>query len=203
MKTFLYAGAVALLSTALFSSCQKELDWSQANSPQADSNLLRKLIMLDTALPAGMDTIQKTVIEYDNQGRVVQVNRSSKDQSAPPTGIFPFFDSLTYYYNGNDTLPFKAIKSYTDFLTIGKDTGFFFYSAVKVIKDSIRSSYLSVLPPPGPPVEAIKVNFFTDNGNTAQVITLFSQTLNPPVWPPPCPATTNFQKTYVNGNIAY
>ncbi len=201
----IFGGIIIIgLLVIVFSSCQKEIDWS-LNTPTegGNSTMLKKMIVLDTTLTAGLDTLRKVIIEYDNQNRVVQVNTSYKDESLPPTSSFPYYDSLVYFYNGNDTLPFKAIKSTAYFLNIEKDTSFLFYAAGKVIKDSIRSSYLSTLPPPGPPVESIKVNFFTDNGNTTNVLTYLSMTLNPPSWPPACPGTTIFQKTYVNGNITY
>jgi hypothetical protein len=203
MKTVV--GGLVLVSFVLgFSSCQKEIDWGLNTPTQGgNSTMLKKVILLDTSLPTGLDTISKAIIEYDNQNRVVQVNASYKDQNLPPTSSFPFYDSLVYFYNGNDTQPFKVIKSKASFLTIEKDTGFLFYAAGKVIRDSIRSSYLSILPPPTPPVEQIKVNIFTDNGNTTNVLTYLSMTLNPPSWPPACPGTTIFQKTYVNGNITY
>lgn len=202
MRNTLLKILIAAGITLVFTSCQKELDWSLPNSVQADSTMLSKLILLDTTLPAGLDTTEKTIIEYDSHGRAVQVNRYFKDETVPPTNSFAFFDSLAFYYNGNDTLPFKAIKSSKDAISMWKDTAFFFYAAAKVIKDSIRSSYLTLIPPPMT-AEELRVNFFTDNGNTTQVTQLFTQTLNPPVWPPPCPGTYIYQKTYVNGNITY
>lgn len=193
-------GVVLLIS---FSSCQKEIDWGFNNKTQSDSTILDKYIELDTTLPAGLDTIHKVLVDYDSRGRVIYVSSYDKDLSLPPTNIFPFYDSTTYFYNGNDTVPFKVIQTHKNLLNIWQDTCFLYYSAGKVIKDSIRSRYTSLLPPPMPDIELITVNTITDNGNTAQENTLQAYTFNPATWPPPCPATTNYQKTYLNGNITY
>lgn len=203
MRNIFSCAVIGFAALVFFSSCQKEVDWNQPNSPHTDSTKLVKYFELDTTLTSGLDTIRKILIDYDAQGRPVQVNYYIKDESLPPSTVFPYYDSTAYYYNGNDTLPFKVIRSDKSVLVIQRDTCFIFYSAGKVNKDSIRSRYINLLPPPTPDAESITVNTYTDNGNTAQENMLQAYTLNPSSWPPPCPATTVYQKTYINGNISY
>lgn len=201
MKLLLTTAGFVFL--ALLFSCQKEIDAGVQPKVLNDSTTLVKYFELDTTLPAGVDTMRLVLIDYDAQGRPAHVVYHIKDQSLPPSAVFPYYDSVTYFYNGSDTLPYKVNKSEKSFLVIERDTIYIFYSAGKVIRDSIRSRYINLLPPPTPDTESITVNTYTDNGNTAQVNMLQAYSLTPSAWPPPCPATTLYQKTYINGNISY
>lgn len=66
------------------------------------------------------------------------------------------------------------------------------------MRDSLRSKGSDMT---GFPFEFLAVNLFVDNGNTTTVTRHFTNTLNPPSWPPACPGTDIITKTYVNGNI--
>ena len=196
MRTLL-AGIAITLSIVLFSSCQKEIDWQLNNTPQSDSTILVKYIEFDTTLTAGLDTIKIETFEYDNAGRLYRRSSITKDPGVPPTTVFPYYENYTFFYTGNDAQPYKVTISHLDFLGSGKDTVHLFYTNGKVTRDSIRSKEIDFI---GFPFEHMAVNLFADNGNTTTVTRYFTSTLNPPSWPPACPGTDIYTKTYVNGN---
>ncbi len=191
--------AAVSLSTLFLSSCQREVDGIL--NPQEnllDSTMLKKYIELDTTLPAGLDTINKISFTYDSQERLTSSVSLSKDFSLPPSSSFPFFEKQFRYYNGNDTLPYKVIVELKDALLTEYDTIFLFYANGKVIRDSARSTYVTLL---GTPTENITVHIFNDAGNTTQETVYISQTLSPSSWPPACPGTNVLTKTYTGANI--
>jgi hypothetical protein len=198
MKQVFGLAIIIGLFVTSFSSCQKEIDWSLNSKTQVDSTILIKYIEFDTTLTPGLDTMTVGTFDYNNSGRLIGENIVTKDQNAPPTTTFPFFEKYTYLYNNNETLPYKVIVSHRSFLDDGYDTAYLFYMNGIVIRDSIRSRYIDAL---SNIYESIAVNLYTNNGNNTQITQYRTQTLNPPAWPPPCPGTMNYQKTYVNGNI--
>jgi hypothetical protein len=198
MKTFL-SGLVILLLLVGFSSCQKEIDWGLVERPQVDSTIIWKYIEFDTTLPSGVDTISIYTFEYDNSSRLISFKKLDKDNSAPPSMLFPYFRNTTYSYNANDTLPFKVITTYRDFLdNNGNDTTYLFYANGLVIRDSTRSIVFDIT---GFSFPSISVNHYVVNGNEIVATHYRDLTLNPSSWPPACPGTTIYQQTVLNGNI--
>src|SRR5215467_2985599 len=97
-----------ILIVLLIVSCQKDSNsdpssnngnnnnGSNNNPPGSDSTVLWKYIEIDTTLAPGSDTLDKTVFFYDNMKRLDHYY--SYDFSIPDT------TTVTYYYQGSDTL---------------------------------------------------------------------------------------------------
>jgi len=126
---------LTLFLAAFLISCQKEVN--ETLRPEiinnADSIYLNKLVVLDTTRPVGMDTVEKMFFQYDNSKRI--------------KSIFSYFvgimDSSKYefFYQGNDTLPFKYVYHNIDDHGAGffhyVDTVYFNYTDGIVTKDSV------------------------------------------------------------------
>lgn len=114
-----------------FSSCQKEINWGLNNPTQSDSSFLDRTIALDTTLPSGADTIGKDVFAYDNMKRLTKISTSYGAG---------FADSALqqFFYNGNETLPFKHVYRdvYSGLNMV--DTIYYYYSNAVVSKDSVN-----------------------------------------------------------------
>ena len=125
----------------LLNSCQKEISPEGGNiiiTPPAfgDSSYLSKIyyVYYDAS---GVDTAAVFTYTYDNLKRVIALTDSTSDPAAPN----PYIAS-TYYYNGNDTLPFKT-RTYTSETSYYDTTiTFHFYDVSgKKTKDSILKSF--------------------------------------------------------------
>jgi hypothetical protein len=199
MKVFLLGSCLFFSSLILFTSCQKEIQDPNAGRIEVDSTIIWKYIEFDTTLSSGLDTLSVLTFDYDNNGRLISLKRLDKDFSAPPTTLFPHFRNTVYSYNANDTLPFKVITTYSDFLgNNGNDTTYLFYSIGIVNRDSTRSSVVDMS---GFTFQSIAVNRYVTNGNTTVATQYRDQTLTPTIWPPVCPGTTVYNRIVSNGNI--
>lgn len=121
-----------LLSTLIFfSSCQKEIDWGPDIETANDSIYIRRLILLDTTLPTGSDTVHVIKYSYDGMKRLEQI--VWKDLYG---GVNRPDEYYTLFYTGNDTLPSRLEFS----MTGAQATKFLYYSDGFVIKDSTAGS---------------------------------------------------------------
>src|SRR5262245_49068568 len=120
-------------------SCQRQPDSSlpqptdngnNNNPPSSDSTVLWKYIELDTTLASGSDTIDKTIFFYDNMKRFDHYY--SYDFSI--TGDFDT-TTITYYYQGGDTLPYKITSRYHE-TDLDLDTDYYSYNNGIVAWDS-------------------------------------------------------------------
>ena len=197
MKTKLSA-LLVLIVVIGFAACQKEVDGTLTGRTASDSTRLDKYIELDTTMVSGLDTMSVSLFEYDNRGRLTTQTVFEKDVTLPPTLAFHYGSKTRFFYNGNDSFPSKTIDSSRNSLESVNDTTYYFYLNGGVVKDSSRTRYAD---PTGFETASIDVRDYTSNGSNTTVTQKIDYTLNPATWPPPCPATTNYVKTYVNGNI--
>ena len=179
-----------------FASCQREVDFDLPPDPNPavnDSTLLWKYIELDTTFPTGSDTLYKTVFFYDNRKRVTGYN--DYDFTIPgSTGI----GIRKYFYNGNDTIPYKTIYNYQETNYIVADTIYYFYNNGLVSSDSgihYRNSFAG-----GNNFEELflKIRSFTNTGNNTIIDEKVMDYL-PVILT--CQSTITAVKTYANGNI--
>ncbi len=113
----------------LICSCQKEVDVNPPAILTSDSSYLDKIIILDTTQPSGMDTVEKISTTYDASKRLVTYAGQSSGYST----------TQTFFYSGNDTLPFKHVVRDVFGPVISADTIFFTYSNGIVVRDSMNS----------------------------------------------------------------
>jgi hypothetical protein len=166
MKILTTATAI-LFFILVISSCQKEVDETQRPRivNNADSIYLNKLVVLDTTLPVGMDTVHKKFFQYDNLKRI--------------KSIFSYFVGIMdssrheFFYQGNDTLPFRIVDHSIEDHGAGffhyVDTIYFNYADGMVRKDSVLSWNLTT----GDIVGGPGVNEFTISGNTVKRISRY------------------------------
>lgn len=136
---------VAIISIGFYlSGCQKESSLERrgvvpvVTNLVVDSNYLDKIIYTST-IGNITDTTFTQIYEYDASKRIVSLMDSIKSTNSTYENF-----RIKYFYNGNDTLPFKKIAigttlSTTPFIN-NRDTSIFFYqystTGIK-IKDSI------------------------------------------------------------------
>ncbi|MFZ1528373.1 MAG: hypothetical protein WAT19_06470 [Ferruginibacter sp.] len=99
--------AVLVISAIMF-SCQKEMDENSLLNPPVtnllDSNYLDIIYEIDSI--AGVnDTFGRWIYEYDNQKRVASLTEYDNY-----SGMIDGKDIYRYFYNGNDSLPFKTLN---------------------------------------------------------------------------------------------
>lgn len=207
-------GLTGIIVIVVFSSCQKEVEAVLPGQPEQDSTTISKIVLLDTTLVPGQDTLFKIAFTYDNQKRKTGEDFTEIDNS---TGIrYTFF--YRYSYSGTDTLPFKASEKY-DFIT-DSTISYFTYSNRFVVKDSsvgytsgavsdIQTSYFSALT--GNKFLRELINFDPVTGSSQLLdSTVYSRTVSAgnllsgvdSTWtvfgPPNLSRVTSFQFTYDN-----
>ena len=125
------------------SACRKESNETQATpdpSGPSDSIYLDKIYSAEITGNT-LDTFQIVAFTYDNLKRVTSMVGYSK-----PVGSYPD-NSYAYFYNGNDTIPFKTIRTFG--YTFSLDTTITYHSfdaSLRKIKDSSISTRLSTNP---------------------------------------------------------
>jgi hypothetical protein len=143
MRLFIFS---SLLIALFFSSCQKELDIDPNDPPPPgstnDSIYLSAYIELDTTLPPGQDTLTVTRFFYDNDKRLTQYSWVEMIGSGPGSTSRP--GSIKYYYNGNDTLPYKITAASGDDNGAPTmfDTVFYAYTSNGMVSKDSGWSYL-------------------------------------------------------------
>lgn len=129
-------------------SCQKEVndpDIVNNNPVSADSSYLSKMYIIDADGSGIVDTFETYTYVYDNLKRVSVLLDSSEDNTLHV--LIPF-QTTQYYYNGNDTLPFKSITiSYNSGSNYDTTTNFFAYN---VSGKLAADSGLYIVNPPNP-----------------------------------------------------
>lgn len=120
----------------MFASCQQEINDPNPgqNSIGNDSIYISQYIELDTTL--GSDTTSKFIFLYDLQKRITQL----KDYNyVTGTSTYEFITVENYFYNGNDTLPYKMVVERADGANVllWRDTAFFWYDNGVIKKDSV------------------------------------------------------------------
>ncbi len=130
MKTIPTLIASVMLFSVFLISCGKDHP-AQNNpviNPVADTHYLSKEIVVYSG--TGDTTV--VTFHYDNAKRLIKI-ADTTNYSTP----FEYIGSTTYYYNGNDTFPYKSYHITTGSF-IDTTTKFFYYDASgRKIKDSI------------------------------------------------------------------
>lgn len=125
-----------IVSCVILFSCQAGIDDILPPQAQAenDSVYISKLTELDTLLPPGLDTIQNATFDYDASKRISHIFFAEYGGQGPD-----LTDDYYYFYNGNDTLPYKIAHQSGSVANgpFGFDTTFLFYTGGVLIKDSI------------------------------------------------------------------
>ena len=182
---------VASLFVALiiFSSCQREIDVSPARITNInDSIYIKQVVALDTTLPAGSDTLTRATFSYDADKRVTMLAEYNYAWG-------PQFTEVTkYFYSGSDTLPYKLVVSYSDFVNDYNDTIFLFYRGENVSKDSTISYDIT-----NNTFFVTVVKVFTPDGNNTFIQSRIYN--NPPPSPPGLQWSGMIMQSRVNGNI--
>ena len=135
MKTkYLFLIAISFFVASLI-SCQKDFTIdnitnrtdSTVNPPVGlDSNYLDKIVQYDTTSNNTIDSTTQ-IFKYDANKRLINITEKFVVNNVVDSGIF-----LKFFYNGNDSLPFKATADNDSFKL------FFFYDlSGKLIKDSL------------------------------------------------------------------
>jgi hypothetical protein len=182
-------------------SCQQPVDddFPDPNSNyDNDSTKLVRFAAVDTARPAGLDTIEVWVYDRDNKGRMNKVSYFGRDQNNA-TANWEYSEVRDFLYNGNDTLPYKMIGYYSGHGAAFRwDTVFYNYNAGVVSYDSIR--YREII---GTDEEiGMDVRRYTVTGpGTVTMIRTFSQAVVPNSLTNSCTETHSYVITRANGNI--
>ncbi|GAB4092696.1 hypothetical protein [Flaviaesturariibacter terrae] len=134
----------AILILAMITGCQKETTLQQAasrTSTAGDSTLLKQFVILQNGMPHGYgdlgDTLFLERFSYDSQRRIVQYDRYDSLYTGP-------WVHDRYYYQGNDSLPYKVTRRehYSDGGGVVLDTMFYRYDAAgRLIYDSLCSDH--------------------------------------------------------------
>lgn len=119
-----------IILVTCFVSCQKEINGFFPEGTQSDSTDLARIILLDTTLTPGQDTLYKIDFLYDNQNRKVGENFTDIDIATGTRDTWYY----RYYFLGNDTLPFRVAEKYS--FSTDSISHFLTYSNGFIIKDS-------------------------------------------------------------------
>lgn len=170
------------------SSCQKEVDGSLPVKTTGDSTVLWKYVVMDTTLSPGLDTLEVYYFEYDNQKRLTRLIDSLRDDTSS-SPAYTSTSSTDFFYNGNETQPYKRIGLEKDGSDRRWDTSYYSYQGQLVSMDSIRLQINNIFGN----TWGIVARYFTKNGNSVTMIERF---------PPTCETNTIITQTYSNGNLA-
>lgn len=152
--------ALLVLASFLLSACQKNFELENAENiiSLPDSNYLHKIYYLIKNAGGTYDTAVISTVNYDNQKRVVSV---LEQQQLNGYGINDHY----YYYNGNDSLPFKSRHAQTDLVIGENDTVIIqhtYNTLGQKIKDSANIVYHNPqIIPPVPPSHGIIVSRYS------------------------------------------
>ena len=101
----------------IIQSCQKEPDVTLDDDPvlpEEEPTLFVRYVELDTTLMAPNDTLDQEYYHYDENGRIKKIIGYSYE-----LGNVVDFEEQEYFYNANDTLPWKIFSKWTE---VGGDT---------------------------------------------------------------------------------
>ena len=178
------------IALIILPACQREVDpgfLRPANPNDShDSIYLKQYTKLDTTLPSGSDTLLRSMISYDAQKRVIMISEYDF--------IFNELTVINYFYSGSDTLPYKTVMNYGDFISDYRDTSFFTYTNGIVSRDSTITFDIT-----NNTFFDTRVKIFTPSGNNT-----FIQSRGYFGYPPITPAyqwNGAMLQTRVNGNL--
>ena len=126
---------VITISTLSIISCQREADdvINRTTNPNSnDSVYLKQYVELDTTAAPGSDTMNKYDFYYDNAKRLTGFLLTEYNYNPDMKS----YSDVKYYYNGNDSLPYKTTTRIQDGLSY-LDTTFYSYSNGKISADSV------------------------------------------------------------------
>ena len=130
---------VILSCILIFISCQKEVNFILTPPPNnilSDSTYLEKIYDLDSISSVQIDTAYFTKFEYDNLKRV---RRSlGYNYAVMPHALM---NEQIYFYQGQDTLPFKMQNNYSAMPGSPPGTSFTIYFYTSAGKLSVDSTY--------------------------------------------------------------
>lgn len=128
-----------LISSIILFSCQADPDDTLPPATTNDSIYISQLIEIDTLFEPGLDTSQKRVFSYDAAKRLTHFYFGEYFRGVAGADQM---DDYYYFYNGNDTLPYKIENTFStrDGQFRSYKTIFYYYNNQGVItKDSIVS----------------------------------------------------------------
>lgn len=153
MRIFLPALAVVLLVASCRRAAIEDTDTGRNTIP-ANVRLM-KIISIDTAVASPLDTVRVSIFQYNANGLLTGINETTNPYR-PATGPKrPGFQTISFFYNGADTKPYKSVgKIWGGNTSAGFeafDTCWYSYnSAGKKIKDStVMWSYNNGISPAG------------------------------------------------------
>ncbi len=128
---------ILLLITVFLFSCSKSENDSLV--PPQQPKLLVKFIRFDTTRPAGLDTVSRTIIQYDGRNRPVHWSFLGMS----PDGSPYYLNEQQYFYNGNDTFAYQTIDI-TKIIGTNPpyegDTTHYTFANGRLVRDSIFST---------------------------------------------------------------
>lgn len=143
MKTTTALFTIAILFSVSLISCNKDANTEQNNNNNPNpnpvvNNKMVKWYLIDSSANS-QDTTDFTTISYDAQDRVNSISYYGSNAA----GAVPY-SVVDYYYNSNDTLPYRSYELRAEPDHHDTTNTFFFYDgAGRRIKDSLISSYKS------------------------------------------------------------
>lgn len=110
-----------LLSVILIQliSCSKSDETPDPVGPPAVPKILYKMVGLDTTKTAPNDTLGMTIFDYDAQGRI---SKQVYSTYVPASGIYQFYSSFAFTYNGSDTLASTVMENLSTDISTGPFT---------------------------------------------------------------------------------
>lgn len=139
---------LALCINVLFFSCQKEvdgrLDEEVDDIPEVEGTILWKYIIMDTTLPAGLDTLEKHLFDYDAGGRISRITLLTRsDTSSSPA----YSDTLisNFFYQAVDTLPYRITTRLGDGTYSSDINSFFTFIDGKMVADSTDQNSITFI----------------------------------------------------------
>lgn len=127
--------------TPILFSCQTEPDDTLPPIEINDSIYISQIATLDTLFESGLDTSQSTTYQYDAAKRITHIRFGEYFPGYPGADQT---DDYYYFYNGNDTLPYKMEYVFSNRQMEPRiyETTFLFYNEQGIItKDSVIKEY--------------------------------------------------------------
>lgn len=135
-----------LIIATLIISCQKNftVEPSIPTPDQIltnDSTLLSLYVVIDTTAPQNLDTLSKATYSYDAQKRLTKYDWIDYTNGVISSPVSLRWKNL-FFYNGNDTLPYKEIDSTYELGNITTETIYHTYFNGKVLLDSSSTGFI-------------------------------------------------------------
>ena len=115
----------SIILTACLVACQKQISFEDGLGPTLPPSILGDSVHLDKLyfvdVTGGNETLSIATYHYDNLKRVDSIKEIIRDNGSGP---WQQWYSVAYFYNGNDTLPFKSISNHFESAVAFNDPSF-------------------------------------------------------------------------------